>query len=236
MPFLERITNNKYPITNNKYYRNSIGHWLFLVKREGYSLIELMIVISIFGITISLITASYLTFERNQKFRNGALQLKSDVRFAQNKALSGDKSATACSGDPNSTLIGWYITVSNLVPAKYSIYSDCKTAGVETKDLLTSTLELPKGVTICEVKAGGASLSNQYAYVLFQPLSSSASFYSSVLPTTYPPFADANNVLLPGLSASSLTISFVNQGTVCNTPGTYQVVIQSTGQVNEIRL
>src|SRR3990167_10709224 len=64
---------------------------LINVRLPGFTLIELLIVISIFGLTASLITASYLTFERNQRLKAAAQKIKTDVRFTQNKALTGDK-------------------------------------------------------------------------------------------------------------------------------------------------
>src|SRR3990167_7502376 len=60
-------------------------------RKAGFTLIELLIVITLFAITSSLITASYITFEKNQRIRNAAQTLKNDLRFTQNKSLAGDK-------------------------------------------------------------------------------------------------------------------------------------------------
>ena len=74
-------------------------------KSKGFTLIELLVVITLFAITSTLITASYLTFEKNQRIKSAAQTLKNDLRFAQNKALAGDKGANR-EFPGTSTLIG----------------------------------------------------------------------------------------------------------------------------------
>ena len=137
----------------------------FSTFKFGYSLIELLVVISIFGITITLVTASYLTFERNQRFKNTALQLKNDIRFVQNKTLASDKSSTKCAM-AGYTLVGWYLSFTTGATT-YTYNSDCKTpAGTEDQDSpVFKTVSLPKGMTICGFSTGVA------ANVFFQPLS-----------------------------------------------------------------
>src|SRR3989344_5335694 len=81
--------------------------------RKGFGLIEFMIVITVFGIATAVITASFLTFERNQRLKSAASMLKNDIRLVQNKALAGDKGLV---GDPSSctsdkVLVGWYVQI-----------------------------------------------------------------------------------------------------------------------------
>src|SRR3990167_2041470 len=80
--FVEK--NTRYLILNTRYR-----------KSRGFTLIELLVVITLFAITSTLITASYTTFERNQRIRNAAQTLKNDLRLVQNKALAGDKGANS---------------------------------------------------------------------------------------------------------------------------------------------
>src|SRR3990167_4586294 len=89
-----------------------------------------MIVITVFGIAVSVITASFLTFERNQRLKSAASTLKNDIRFVQSKALSGDKgSAAECTAA--STLVGWYVRVFEKAVdddnPDYEISGDCLT-------------------------------------------------------------------------------------------------------------
>src|SRR3989338_10011742 len=90
------------------------SNFQFSIKK-GFTFIELLVVITIFGLTASLVTASYLTFERNQRLKNAALTLKNELRLIQNRALSGDKAPPS---DPESCyskegiLVGWYLKIS----------------------------------------------------------------------------------------------------------------------------
>lgn len=202
-------------------------------KLRGYSLIELLIVISIFGITVSLVTASYLSFERNQRFKSAALQLKNDIRFAQNKSLTGDKSTAGCSA-AGAALLGWYVNVSTTTASSYSLFSDCRNvSGSEVTNLLNgAVLPLPRGVTICSVTADGTEKGD--LNIFFQPLSTAGRFFLSSLPT--PPFYTAGGTLKVPQENSPIEIYLENNTTDCKTPGTYKVIIQSTGEVNETKL
>jgi prepilin-type N-terminal cleavage/methylation domain-containing protein len=90
----------------------------FTLKRElikarlpGFTLIELLIVIILFSMTTFIAAAAYLSFERDQRVKSAVLTLKNDLRFTQNKALSGDKNtSTNCTASAR-TLVGWYIQI-----------------------------------------------------------------------------------------------------------------------------
>ncbi|MBI3341703.1 prepilin-type N-terminal cleavage/methylation domain-containing protein [Candidatus Curtissbacteria bacterium] len=211
----------------------SISNFRFSIGSKGYSLIELLIVISIFGITVSLVTASYLSFERNQKFKNAALQLKSDIRYMQNKALTGDKSLAGCI-DSQSALIGWYLNVSTGAASGYSLFSDCLGGGNETSNLLNNAaISLPRGVTICRIVANNIQKNDMN--ILFRPVSSTTNvyFFQASLPT--PPFL-LNGVLKATQETPPIGIYLTNGTAVCATVGTYKVVVQANGEVNEVRL
>ena len=88
--------------------------------KHGFTLIELLVVITLFGIVSTLITASYTTFERNQRIRNATQTLKNDLRLVQNKALAGDKGANSeC--PVASTLVGWYVFFNITEPNRIGI-------------------------------------------------------------------------------------------------------------------
>ena len=224
MPF---FGNSKFEILNSKF--------LFAL-RKGYTLIELLIVIAIFGITISIVTASYLTFERSQRFKNAATQLKSDIRYAQNKALTGDKSQPACLAS-NKVLVGWYVSLSPEAGASggYSIYSDCQNSDnmQETVEALApNPRTLPRDVTICDVTDSGISKSSGIS-VFFQTISPQAVFFQ--ISPSFPPFMNGS-VLKSTALTGPVEIFLQSSTTACHGAGTYKVVIQRTGEINEGKL
>lgn len=196
--------------------------------RKGYTLIELLVVIAIFGITISIITASYVTFERNSRFRNASTQLKNDIRFVQNKALSGDKSANACL-QQGAVLAGWFISVAS--GSSYTVNSDCRnSAGEEVIDLV-KTVQLPRNVTICAISniTGSSGLN-----VFYQPISPTAYAFTN---QATPPFFNTGTANFKVAPVSMPIYIYLSNVTgTCQTSGTYFVSVQSTGEVNEGKL
>jgi prepilin-type N-terminal cleavage/methylation domain-containing protein len=75
-----------------------------LFFRFGFTLVELMVVISIMALLFGVGLAKYNQFNQSRKIIEAAKILRSDLTFARSKALAGDKSG-ACTG----ILEGWYI-------------------------------------------------------------------------------------------------------------------------------
>lgn len=242
MPFLKvngqwLMVNRQGPAHNRIVLRSrkSIYYSQFTIHRFGYSLIELLIVIAIFGITISLVTASYLTFERNQRFKNAALQLKSDIRYAQNLAVTGEKGADSepiCPKDTAHALGGWYLRLTQPNATSYELSGMCLTkdaSGNITGQSIfgTKTLILPRGVRVSGISSGPSTS------IFFQPLGQDAIFTtttpSSVSPST---FFNADGTWRASTSSAPLTITLNST----SASGTYNVIVQSTGEVNETKL
>ena len=59
------------------------------MKQRGYTLLELIVVISIIGILIAVSVPALGRFTAPQEFRAASLQVKSDLRSLHNKAVSG---------------------------------------------------------------------------------------------------------------------------------------------------
>jgi len=202
----------------------------------GYSLIELLVVIAIFGITISLVTASYLTFERNQRFKNAAFQLKNDIRYAQNQALTGVKGAdtgAVCPRTTTSVLGGWYISMTLPLSTSYQLSGVCLTVDAATGGITaqttfgSKTINLPRGVRICTIST------NQNTNILFQalPTGANATFFNG---NATPPFYNqASGNLVGQIGAGSVLTISLNS---VSSSGTYNVVVQPTGEVNETKI
>jgi len=238
MPFLKGISNN-YQFQINTNFKSLIGHWKFDIRnlkfQSGFTLIELLVVIAIFGLTASLITASYLTFERNQRLKNAALMIKSDMRLVADKAFSGDKGVntgpnTYCSTSstpPLSKLIGWYIRFKSNTGenTSYSMAGDCRTNISEVNFNLKS-VNLPKDVKICEISYGAFNPTN--VNVLFRPLSHDVYINDGA---NTPPFIDVTTGELKApYSGSDLIIIL---GLKCPASEGYRVIINSAGEARE---
>lgn len=190
---------------------------------RAFSLIELLIVVAIFGLTVSLVTAAFITFERNQQLRNAALQLQSDLRQTQNQALSGNKGSDLSVCPSTSTLGGWYVRLSTDsgggANGRYTIGGDCISAALNESSFSSKTVILPVGISITNV----GSVSN--VDILYRPLAPGVSFHNASL---VPPFFDSSGNLLNQVGAgSSLVITFTS-----NTGGTYHVTVSPSGEVN----
>lgn len=103
-------------------------------KITGYTLIELLVALSIVGVLFTVGFASYREFAQRQTVIQTAKTLKEDMRLAQQKALSGEK-PLGCT-----ILSGWAIAFPN--PSEYTIQGACSNGTFVTK-----TLRYPQGVT-----------------------------------------------------------------------------------------
>lgn len=208
-------------------------------KSFGFTLIELMIVISLFGIAASLITASYLTFERSQRLKSAAAQLKSDIRLIQNKATSGDKGPQ--SGSPadticprDSSLGGWYLSIAK-TQTSYTTGLDCVKGLVETK-YQEKTTNLPRDVRVNKISyTPNPDLDPTIPLVVFfRPLANAVSFHDGRFVLLPDFFDNATGTILnnpmPQPPQSAVTIEFIN-----SSGSTYQVKIQPTGEINEVK-
>ena len=84
--------------------------------RKGFTLIELLIVTAVMGIILMTGLASYNSFNRKRIVREASLDLLNNFRYAQGKALSGEK-PTDCA-----ILAGWKL---EFAAGGYSIKAIC---------------------------------------------------------------------------------------------------------------
>lgn len=108
----------------------------------GLTLIELLVVISILTSVFGLGLASFRGFNRRERLKQAGLTLKSNLRFAQTKAISAQKPSTDCT-----TFVGIEVSFS---VSSYTITPQCSPEGLgEVEDTVT----LPSDVTFSTVPA-----------------------------------------------------------------------------------
>lgn len=126
---------------------------------RGYTLIEVLIVVSILTIIFTVGFARYRDYERRQKVVTITRQVKGDLRLAQEEALSGRK-PSGCTG----VLNGYFFRRLN--SSTYVIQANCTNATIEVK-----RVELILGTTI-NFSSGDS--------ILFKPIGSGTDIPSGV--------------------------------------------------------
>lgn len=123
-------------------------------KRNGFTLVEILVVISITGLLVTIGIASYVQFNRRQVVDQAIKNLQSDLRYAQSKASMSDKgdptTPDCTSSDP---LVGWYFRITSAT--QYEIYGLC---GV--KPFMVKRVTLPSQLAINSLPSS----------ILFKPL------------------------------------------------------------------
>lgn len=103
----------------------------------AYTLIELLVGISIVAIVFGVGFVSYREFSRRQSLTGITKQLVGDLRLAQQLALTGQKPT----GEVCTTLIGYIIARTS--PTSYKLTADCS-----NDDFLIKTVDMPADTTI----------------------------------------------------------------------------------------
>ncbi|MDD5032767.1 MAG: prepilin-type N-terminal cleavage/methylation domain-containing protein [Candidatus Pacebacteria bacterium] len=162
--------------------------------RIGFTLIELMVVVSVITIITAIIAANYKEGEKKYNLSQAAQRLASDIRRAQNLAISGI--------DVKEQYCGYGI----IFPSSgdyYSVYADvspeCATSNniYDAGDYILETVYLPSGIS--------------YQY----PPSSFDIFFKPPRPTTFfdgnseDPFGSSFSITLWAGSGSDITYNIV---------------------------
>ena len=120
-----------------------------LDRHRGYSLIEVLIAVTIIGILTGSSLVGYNRFQGRQGLKSAGEQLVSDLRLTQQKALSGEKPDNWCNGS-GQTLAGWGLEFITPLTT-YKIQAICSDVSVNPST--DKTIILPNSVT----KFGGDS-------------------------------------------------------------------------------
>lgn len=185
--------------------------------RQGYSIIELLIVVVIMGFLAALVIPSFSNFQQDQDLKLTAEEMKSNIRLAQSRSLSGSKGTTCAASD---TLLGWYFAVqSGANQNTYSIAGVCKSTSnnVIAFNAETKTAKNSK-VVISDVKIDGISQSSQI-FGLFAPVSGRISYY---------PVGFSS---IPVISTQQVEIVLTNSSISDPTDNTQKVIITRSGDV-----
>ena len=129
--------------------------------RAGFTLVELVVVISIMAVVLAGGVASFRKFSQKQILTDAARELKNTLRLAQTNAATGEKGNCACGdggdnicGTPDDeTIAGWEVDFGS---GNYKIYGVCESGTVfNLKGVLgsKSRTDLPPGLRINPVPA-----------------------------------------------------------------------------------
>ena len=118
-------------------------------KIKGFSLIELMIVVSLMGLLFVAGVANYRSFARRKILDSAVNLIRADLKLAQTSALSGVKPMTAECDSPN-RLSGYALTFTSSTTYQIEAYCTGSASPVVSKSVTT---ELPNaGVSVATVR------------------------------------------------------------------------------------
>ncbi|KKS07180.1 MAG: General secretion pathway protein H [candidate division WWE3 bacterium GW2011_GWE1_41_27] len=120
---------------------------------NGFTLVELMVVVGILTLVSGIMIPSFSTYTRNQMLKQAQENLKSDLRSAQNRALTGTGSDQTIGGQP---VLYWAVSYSQTSGsnATYSFYLTASNNCV-TNATLQQTVKLPENITVAASPSSG---------------------------------------------------------------------------------
>lgn len=105
------------------------------ITGQGYTLIEILVALSIIGLLFGFGYASFRDFSRRQALQGTVKKIQGDLRLAQQQALSGKKpSDIKC----NSQLLASY-SFKVYSTSEYKIEANCGGGDVLVKDVILSS-------------------------------------------------------------------------------------------------
>lgn len=122
----------------------SLGYLKKAVNSAGFTLIELMIVISLIGLMSVVAIASFVSFNQSQTLQSGVNDFVTAIKLAKASAASQVKPNTgAATCTTNSSLISYQVTIDT--NDAYKVVAVC-TDGIS----VASSYSLPKDITFAQ--------------------------------------------------------------------------------------
>lgn len=109
--------------------------------KKGYTLIEILVALSIVGLLFSFGFVSFRDFSRRQALSGTAKGIQGDLRLAQQQALSGKKPSSTLCDAPANSLSSFSFNVYSTTA--YKIQANCSGGDVTIRDV-----SIPTGITI----------------------------------------------------------------------------------------
>jgi prepilin-type N-terminal cleavage/methylation domain-containing protein len=132
------------------------GYTLRVTK--GYTLVELLVGISIVAVIFGVGFISYREFSRRQSLTGITKQLVGDLRLAQQLALTGQKPEVC------TKLIGYTFTATS---SNYKIIASCSGGTVETKTVdISADTTISAGSVTFKVLGQGTSLTSPLTFTI----------------------------------------------------------------------
>lgn len=133
-------------------------------KNEGLTMVELLTVMAITVILSVTVFGNYSASNDNQALDRASQKLAQDFRRVGEMALSGQDVTGAANG------FGIYFYRGTLADSKkYIVYKNINADYRYSGDTVTETVNIEKGVMICDVRMGGVSEGDGALSVAFKP-------------------------------------------------------------------
>lgn len=114
-------------------------------QNKGFTLVELLLVVALIAVLSSFLIPGFSNYIDSQNIRQGQELLKSDLRTAQNKALTGVSSSVA-------GVSYWGLKIPSQNAAKYSFFksSEADSSACNNAVLEETSKPLPGGVVVID--------------------------------------------------------------------------------------